>query len=201
MSDVRGPRSDVRRPRSDARSSEVRSLLVLLRQLSSQPLAVIGRGFCAISAPDAWQKSEDGVNQVRTYRDLDTWRVGMTAVEQTYRLTAKLPDSEKFGLCSQMRRASISVPSNVAESHGRGVIRGCLYFLNVAIGSNAELDTQLEAARRLRFVSENDARELQDSVDRVRQLLYGLRREKERQIAVPLGSVLLLVTIGSSFLS
>jgi len=100
-----------------------------------------------------------------------------------------------------MRRASVSVPSNVAESHGRGVIRGCLYFLNVAIGSNAELDTQLEATRRLGFVSDADARELQDAIDRVRQLLYGLRREKERQIAVPLGSVVLLLTVGLSFLA
>jgi four helix bundle protein len=125
----------------------------------------------------------------------------MIAVEETYRLTAKLPDSEKFGLRSQMRRASVSVPSNVAESHGRGVIRGCLYFLNVAIGSNAELDTQLEAARRLGFVSEADARELQNAIDRVRQLLYGLRREKERQIAVPLGSILLFLTVGTSLLT
>ena len=140
-------------------------------------------------------------NQVRTYRDLDTWRVGMTVVEETYRLTAKLPESERFGLCSQMRRAAVSIPSNVAESHGRGVSRGCVYFLNVAIGSNAELDTQLEAARRLRFVSEDGARELQGSIDRVRQLLYGLRREKERQIAVPLGSVGFLLALGSTLLS
>jgi four helix bundle protein len=125
----------------------------------------------------------------------------MAAVEETYRLTAKLPDSERFGLCSQMRRASVSVPSNVAESHGRGVIRGCLYFLNVAIGSNAELDTQLEAARRLRFVTEADARNLENSIDRARQLPYGLRREKERQIAVPLGSVAFLFALGSSLLA
>jgi four helix bundle protein len=126
---------------------------------------------------------------VRTYRDLDTWQVGMTVVEQTYRLTALLPSSERFGLCSQMQRASVSIPSNVAESHGRGVTRGCVYFLNVAIGSAAELDTQLEAARRLRFVSSEQARDLQRAIDRVRPLLYGLRREKERQIAAPAVSV------------
>jgi len=132
---------------------------------------------------------------VRTYRDLDTWQVGMTVVEQTYRLTAFLPSSERFGLCSQMRRAAVSIPSNVAESHGRGVQRGCVYFLNVALGSNAELDTQLEAARRLRFVSPEQARDLQGSIDRVRQLLYGLRREKERQIATPVVSALVFVTL------
>ena len=134
---------------------------------------------------------------VRTYRDLDTWQVGMTVVEQTYRLTALLPPDERFGLCSQMRRAAVSIPSNVAESHGRGLIRGCLYFLNVSIGSTAELDTQLEAARRLRFVSADQASGLQASIDRVRPLLYGLRREKERQLAAPITSVLLFVTLSS----
>jgi len=141
------------------------------------------------------------MSQVKTYRDLDTWQVGMTLVEETYRVTARLPGSERFGLCAQMRRAAVSIPSNVAESHGRAVSRGCLYFINVAIGSNAELDTQLEAARRLRFVSEDGSRELQGSIDRVRQLLYGLRREKERQIAVPLASVAFLLALGSTLLS
>lgn len=137
---------------------------------------------------------------VRTYRDLDTWQVGMTVVEQTYRLTTLLPPSERFGLCSQMQRASISIPSNVAESHGRGVTRGCVYFLNVAIGSTAELDTQLEAARRLRFVSSEQAGDLQRAIDRVRSLLYGLRREKERQIAGPAVSVFVFFALFSASL-
>jgi four helix bundle protein len=137
---------------------------------------------------------------VKTYRDLDTWQVGMTVVEQTYQLTNWLPDSERFGLCSQMRRASISIPSNVAESHGRGLVRGCLYFLSVSIGSTAELDTQMEAARRLRFVSTEQARELQSSIDRVRPLLYGLRREKERQLAKPVASVLVFLVLGAASL-
>ena len=136
---------------------------------------------------------------VKSYRDLDTWQVGMDVVEKTYRLTALFPDTERFGLCSQMRRAAVSVPSNVAESHGRGLVRGCLYFLSVSIGSTAELDTQLEAARRLRFVSAEQSNDLQSSIDRVRQLLYGLQREKERQLATPVTSVivfLLLTSVG-----
>jgi four helix bundle protein len=143
-----------------------------------------------------WQK-EWWHMAVRSYRDLDTWQVGMDVVEQAYRLTALLPDSERFGLSSQMRRAAVSIPSNVAESHGRGLVRGCLYFLSVSIGSTAELDTQLEAARRLRFVSAEDTESLQRSIDRVRQLLYGLRREKERQLAVPLTSILFFVALSS----
>ena len=138
------------------------------------------------------------MSAVRTYRDLDTWQVGMTVVELTYSLTALLPDSERFGLSSQMRRASVSIPSNVAESHGRGLVKGCLYFLNVSIGSTAELDTQLEAARRLHLVSPEQARELQAAIDRVRPLLYGLRREKERQLATPLVGVLVFFAVLSA---
>ena len=137
------------------------------------------------------------MSDIKSYRDLDTWQVGMTVVEHAYRITSLLPADERFGLSSQMRRAAVSIPSNVAESHGRGVSRGCLYFLNVSIGSASELDTQLEVARRLRFVSVDQACDLQRSIDRVRQLLYGLRREKERQIAAPVASVLILVFLFS----
>jgi len=140
------------------------------------------------------------MSRIKSYRDLDTWQVGMDVVEQTYRLTALLPDTERFGLCSQMRRAAVSIPSNVAESHGRGLVRGCLYFLSVSIGSTAELDTQLEAARRLRFVSAGQSNDLQRSIDRERQLLYGLRREKERQLATPVASVLFFLAISSASL-
>jgi four helix bundle protein len=140
------------------------------------------------------------MSTIKSYRDLDTWQVGMDVVERTYRLTSLLPDTEKFGLCSQMRRAAVSIPSNVAESHGRGLVRGCLYFLSVSLGSAAELDTQLEAARRLRFVSAEQARDLQSSIDRVRPLLYGLRREKERQLAEPVVSVLLFLLLSATSL-
>jgi four helix bundle protein len=119
----------------------------------------------------------------------------MTVVEHTYRLTTLLPADERFGLTSQMRRASVSIPSNVAESHGRGRSRGCLYFLSIAIGSTAELDTQLEATRRLGFVSTQQAADLQVAIDRVRQLLYGLRREKERQVAMPVVSTLIVLLL------
>jgi len=77
---------------------------------------------------------------------------------------------------------------------------GVFYFLSVSIGSTAELDTQLEAARRLRFVSVEQAKALQSSIDRVRQLLYGLRREKERQIAVPLTSVVFFIALSTASL-
>jgi len=123
---------------------------------------------------------------ILSYRDLDAWKVGMDAVVLTYEVTAHLPDRERYGLCSQMQRAAVSVPSNIAEGHGRklegGILgRSTLYFLRVALGSLAELDTQLEAAVRLKFVTGDHTRELADTIVRVRQIVWGMRR-RERQV-------------------
>src|SRR6185436_19784242 len=106
---------------------------------------------------------------------------------------------ERYGLTAQMRRASVSVPSNIAEGQGRRLVKSSLYFINVAIGSSAELDTQLELARRLRFVTIAAAMELQESLDRVRQLLHGMRRERQARVAKAAGvagaAVLALVAV------
>lgn len=118
----------------------------------------------------------------KTYRDLDAWKLAMTLVETTYALTKRLPDSERFNLISQMQRSATSIPSNIAEGQGRGTVRFGLWFLRVATGSVAELDTQVELARRLRYVSPESTRELDSQLERVRQMLYGLRREHERRL-------------------
>lgn len=119
------------------------------------------------------------MSKILSYRDLDAWKVGMDVAEQTYGLTDSFPTDERYGLTSQMRRASVSIPSNVAEGQGRQLIRSYLYFINVAIGSSGELDTQLELARRRRIVTMEAAGELQGSIDRVRQILHGMRRERQ----------------------
>lgn len=121
---------------------------------------------------------------LQSYRDLSTWQVGMDIVVQTYQVCAHFPQEERYELSAQMRKAAVSIPSNTAEGWGRGTPRECLYFVRVAIGSNAELDTQLEAARRLGFVSDTRAAALQSLIDRERQLLYGMRRERERKLGV-----------------
>ena len=95
---------------------------------------------------------------LQTYRDLDAWRVGMDIVVQTYEICASFPSDERYELSAQMRKASVSIPSNTAEGWGRGTPREALYCIRVAMGSAAELDTQLEAARRLRFVRTEPAR-------------------------------------------
>jgi four helix bundle protein len=108
-------------------------------------------------------------NSKKAYRDLDAWQLSMTLVETTYAVTKLLPASERYNLISQMQKSAVSIPSNVAEGQGRGTVRFGLWFLRVATGSAAELDTQVELARRLKYVTA--------------EMLYGMRREHEGRIA------------------
>jgi four helix bundle protein len=124
------------------------------------------------------------MGEIKTFRDLHAWQVGMDTVMLTYRLTADFPPDERFGLTAQMRRASISIPSNVAEGKGVDKPGWSLRHVRTAIGSSLELETQLEAAIRLKFVSADRARPLADSLDRVQKLLYGMRREKMRRLGI-----------------
>lgn len=97
------------------------------------------------------------MTEIRSHRDLEVWRIGMEAVLETYRLSAEFPKSETYGLTSQMRRAAVSVPSNIAEGQAR-TFRAGINHLSIALGSLAELDTQLEVALRLAYVSMPDLR-------------------------------------------
>lgn len=119
---------------------------------------------------------------MRNYRDLDAWQLAMTLVETTYALTRSLPPSERFNLISQMQKSATSIPSNIAEGQGRGTAKFGLFFIRVAIGSSAELDTQVELARRLKYVTADATRELDEQLDRVRQMLYGMQREHLRRV-------------------
>jgi four helix bundle protein len=90
---------------------------------------------------------------VKSFRDLDVWRLGVELAELIYRCTAGFPKSEVFGLSSQMRRAAVSIPSNIAEGRARKSSREFLHFLSISRGSLAELETQLELAIRLDYAA------------------------------------------------
>ncbi len=90
----------------------------------------------------------------RTYRDLLIWQKGMDLAVEVYEVCKSLPSSEQYGLCSQMQRAAVSVPSNIAEGHGRGGANEQLHFLNIANGSRTELQTQLFLCERLGYCTE-----------------------------------------------
>jgi four helix bundle protein len=90
---------------------------------------------------------------INSFRDLRVWQAGMDLVEQVYRITQTFPVQELYGLTSQVRRAAVSIPSNIAEGHTREHTKEYLYHLSVAQASLAELQTQLEIAARLNFVT------------------------------------------------
>ncbi len=112
--------------------------------------------------------------QERPHQRLEVWRDAMSLVESVYRLSNDFPDPEKFGLTLQIRRAAVSVPSNIAEGAARRSTLEYLRFLSIARGSLSELDTQLQIATRLEFAAES--KELIELVDRVFAKLNALIR-------------------------
>lgn len=93
----------------------------------------------------------------RRHHDLEVWREALDLVEAVYRVTASFPPDERFGLTSQLRRAAVSVPSNIAEGSARRSRAELLHFLHMARGSLAEIETQLQISRRLRYLGEDEA--------------------------------------------
>ncbi|MGQ0501145.1 MAG: four helix bundle protein [Panacagrimonas sp.] len=120
------------------------------------------------------REAGDGRRIHRKHEELDVWQDAMLLVEAIYRATAALPDHERFGLCSQMRRAAVSTPSNIAEGAARQSTLEFLRFLYMARGSLSELDTQVRIARRLNYLEANA--ELDEILDRTLARLGGLIR-------------------------
>jgi four helix bundle protein len=108
---------------------------------------------------------------IRTYRDLDVWQVAMTLTERVYACTSSMPDTERFGLISQMRRAAVSVPSNIAEGYGRARRREYVRSLTNARGSLCELETQVTLSARLKLVDRDAATDLWQLCQRVNAML------------------------------
>ena len=98
----------------------------------------------------------------------------MELVLTTYRLAAKLPLAERFALGAQLRRSAISIPSNIAEGHAGGPRRRYLHHMRIAVGSLAELDTQVEIARRLEFVTSDDVAVVVEQLAVTGRLLHAL---------------------------
>lgn len=119
---------------------------------------------------------------ITTYRDLLVWQRAMDLVDAVYRLTRGFPREEVYGLTSQVRRAAVSVPSNIAEGHGRQTQRHFLHFLSIARGSIKELETQVLIAKRLGYVDEDQSTKVLELTDQVSRLTTGLMnslRKKE----------------------
>jgi len=112
---------------------------------------------------------------VKSYRDLEAWQAAMAVAEECYRATKSLPQAEQYGLTAQMRRAAVSVAANIAEGHQK-TRAGYVNHVQIALGSLAELETQLELVVRLKLLDQQQATPAQQVIDRAGQLLHGLLR-------------------------
>jgi four helix bundle protein len=130
---------------------------------------------------------------ISSYRDLKVWNLAMNMTAGIYRLSACFPPEEKFGLTSQIRRAAVSIPSNIAEGHARKTTGDYVRFLNIARGSVAEVETQLLLAVNLGFNPESDAEPLLQQLDEVSRMLSSLvsKLEKRPKPLDPRSSILI----------
>jgi four helix bundle protein len=121
-------------------------------------------------------RSANANGKAQSYRDLLLWQKSISLAKMIYKLTAEFPSEEKFGLVSQMRRAAVSVPSNIAEGQARHTSGEFVLFISHAEGSLAELDTQLTLAVELGFLSSEKSKPCAVLIDELRRMLNGLRR-------------------------
>jgi four helix bundle protein len=111
------------------------------------------------------------------YRDLVVWQQAMDVAVETYRLTSSFPKEEMFGLTSQMRRAAVSIASNIAEGEGRKSKNEFSHFLGIALGSKSELETQLILSERVNLLKATDTEPIKKSLDDIGKMLTALRRK------------------------
>ena len=116
-------------------------------------------------------------NSTRSYKDLIVWQKGIALAKLIYQLTKKFPSEEKFGLVAQMRRAAVSISSNVAEGQARHTTGEFIQFISHAEGSVAELDTQLILSIELKFCNSVTAEPTFALINEIRRMLNALRRK------------------------
>jgi four helix bundle protein len=115
------------------------------------------------------------------HQQLDVWQESRRFVVRIYELTRAFPQDERFGLTSQLRRAAVSIPSNIAEGAGRGTKRYLTQFVGMAAGSASEVETQLQIARDLGLGNADDIDAAIPEVQRIRKMLWGLKEHYENQ--------------------
>lgn len=116
---------------------------------------------------------------LNSHKDLLVWQKGIKLCKSVYKSTEKFPKSEVYGISSQMRRSSVSIPSNIAEGASRNTTKDFLHFLSISLGSASELETQIEIAKELSFLTEDQYRELTLNLTEVSKMLVGLMKKLE----------------------
>jgi len=115
---------------------------------------------------------------IKSFRELDIWKKGIELVKMVYKTTEKFPHHELYGLTSQMRRCAVSIPSNVAEGFRRRHPKEFKQFLNIALGSLAELETQVIITRELVYLkNEEDERRILEFIDHISRMITNLLKK------------------------
>lgn len=117
------------------------------------------------------------MTKIQNFKDLQMWQKGIEIVKDVYILTKAFPKEELYGLVSQTRRASLSIPSNIAEGFKRQHNKEFKQFLHIVLGSAAELETQLIISKELELVSEKDISPILDKLDHLSKMTYSMLRK------------------------
>jgi four helix bundle protein len=118
----------------------------------------------------------------RAHKKLEVWQESVALATFVYQATETFPKSESYGLVSQMRRASISVPSNIAEGAARSSLKEFLQFLNIAGGSLSELDTQIEIASNLKYLNNEQRQSFETKLESIAKKLAGLISHTRKKV-------------------
>ena len=111
---------------------------------------------------------------LKTHKDLEVWKKSIVLAEVVYEITRKFPKDELYGLVSQIRRAAVSVPSNIAEGAARATIKEFVQFLYISRGSLSELETQIILSKKFGYIEQNE--EVLELIVEIRKMLWGLIR-------------------------
>jgi four helix bundle protein len=112
------------------------------------------------------------MQKIKTHKDLDAWKESKVLAEENYRVTKVFPSDEKFGLVIQLRRAAVSIPSNIAEGSTRNSSKEFIQFLYISLASSSEVETQLLISDKLGYIAQGSI--VMDQLSKVRKLLIGL---------------------------
>ena len=116
---------------------------------------------------------------MHNYKNLHIWQEGITLARRIYEVTSHFPANEKFGIVSQMTRAAVSIPSNIAEGAGRNSNKDFVHFLSIAIGSIFELHTQITICEQIGYITAEEAKELDEQTFTLQQQIYSYRQRIE----------------------
>ena len=123
------------------------------------------------------------VREVQNFKDLQVWQRGFALTKVVYQLTEQFPKSQQYILASQMQRAAVSIPSNIAEGFNRKTTKEYKHFLSIALGSTSELETQLLLAIDLGYIPHHHLESLNESVDALSRMLRALIVKLEARVA------------------